>query len=126
MEQQGYNGELTAPLNTQMTFPVGVFVQGDDIYYSENGRIRKIVNGANASNSNNVYVMTLVGNGTNGYDGDYMPATSAQVNAPHGIFVTSSGEVLFADRLNHRIRKITIDGMIVTIAGMSIFFMTKN
>nr|CAG4718603.1 unnamed protein product [Naegleria fowleri] len=114
---QGYNGELTAPLNTQMTFPVGVFVQGDDIYYSENGRIRKIVNGANASNSNNVYVMTLVGNGTNGYDGDYMPATSAQVNAPHGIFVTSSGEVLFADRLNHRIRKITIDGMIVTIAG---------
>ncbi|KAG2383477.1 hypothetical protein C9374_004148 [Naegleria lovaniensis] len=114
---KGYNGEWTVPSNTQTEYPVSVHIHGNDVYYSENGRIRKIVNGLSTASSNSAYVLTLAGNGTNGYNGDDIPATSALVNAPHGIFVTSNGEVLFADRLNHRIRKITTDAKMVTIAG---------
>ena len=42
---------------------------------------------------------------------------SATFNNPHGIAIGQDGTVYVADRWSHTIRKITIDGMVSTIAG---------
>lgn len=62
-------------------------------------------------------ILTLVaGNGTYGYSGDDGPATSAQLLAPQGLAVDSTGNLYIADTGNLRIRKVS-NGVISTIAG---------
>jgi uncharacterized protein (TIGR03437 family) len=57
--------------------------------------------------------------GTNvaGFKGDGGPAISAQLNKPVGITMDAAGNIYFTDTNNSRIRKITTDGTITTIAG---------
>jgi sugar lactone lactonase YvrE len=52
-----------------------------------------------------------------GDSGDGGPATSALLNDPDGIALDSGGNLYVADLLNNRIRKITPDGIIQTVAG---------
>jgi sugar lactone lactonase YvrE len=63
-------------------------------------------------------ISTIAGNGTPGYGGDGGPATSAQLNEPWGVAVDSAGNLFIADLVNNRIRKVTTDGVIHTVAGM--------
>jgi sugar lactone lactonase YvrE len=63
------------------------------------------------------YISTLAGNGTANFAGDGGNATLARLNSPCGIAVDGTGNLFFADGLNHRIRKITPEGIITTIAG---------
>src|SRR5438876_3551447 len=44
-------------------------------------------------------------------------STSARLNAPHGVGVDAAGNVYIADLTNYRIRKVTPDGIISTVAG---------
>ena len=60
---------------------------------------------------------TVAGNGTYGFSGDRGVATRAQVDAVYGLAVDSLGVVYIADTWNHRIRKVTPDGTITTVAG---------
>ncbi len=61
------------------------------------------------------YVSTLAGNGEPGYrDG---PLREARFNGPIGIAVDSTGRIIVADTYNDRIRAITPDGAVSTIAG---------
>ena len=60
-------------------------------------------------------VSTLAGNGKAGYlDG---VATEAQFNGPIGVAVDKAGKVYVADTYNDRIRVITPDGQVSTLAG---------
>jgi trimeric autotransporter adhesin len=72
-------------------------------------RIRKIDTAGN--------ITTLIGNGTAGYSGDGGPASAALISRPHGILFDPAGNLIFSDRGNHRIRKVTPAGIISTIAG---------
>jgi hypothetical protein len=60
---------------------------------------------------------TVTGNGTGGYSGDGGPASSALIHSPYGIAMDASGNLFIADRDNARIRKVTPDGNITTVAG---------
>jgi sugar lactone lactonase YvrE len=64
-------------------------------------------------------ITTVAGNGTRGLSGDGGPATAAQLNLPWGVAVGANGNIYIADNQNLRIRKISPDGIIMTIAGGS-------
>jgi trimeric autotransporter adhesin len=76
-----------------------------------NNRIRKV-------NLSTVVITEVAGNGTAGYLGDSGAATSAELNAPYGVAVDTSGNIYIADTSNNRIRKVTAStGKISTVAG---------
>ena len=72
-------------------------------------------------------VLTRVaGNSRPGYSGDGGPATSAQVNLSflvdaflaNGLAVDPAGSLFIADSGNHRVRRVSPDGIIATVAGI--------
>lgn len=52
-----------------------------------------------------------------GFAGDGGPATAALLDDPAGMAVDAQGRVYLADRGNHRVRRVELDGTINTIAG---------
>ena len=60
---------------------------------------------------------TLAGSGTPTFFGDGGPALQARLFQPNGLARDAQGNIYFADSGNHRIRKISPDGRIVTVAG---------
>ncbi len=98
----GYSGDGGAATAAQLRSPAGVAVDGSgNIYIADysNSRIRKV----DASTGK---ISTIAGTGTAGYNGDG-GATSAQLNGPSGMTADGSGNIYFADRLNHIIRKLS-------------------
>jgi uncharacterized protein (TIGR03437 family) len=62
----------------------------------------------------------IAGNGSFGLPtGDGGPATSAGFNGIYALAVDSAGVVYICDSYNNRIRKVTTDGIVTTIAGGS-------
>ncbi|MDP6794196.1 MAG: immunoglobulin domain-containing protein [Verrucomicrobiota bacterium] len=60
-------------------------------------------------------VSTLAGSGSKGsIDG---PGADAQFSMPNGIALDSSGNIYVTDLINHKIRKITPEGVVSTLAG---------
>lgn len=62
-------------------------------------------------------ITTVAGNGQYDFTGDGGPATSAALAYPYGIAVAPDGSLIIADSDNLRIRRVTPDGKIDTIAG---------
>lgn len=62
-------------------------------------------------------IQTVAGNGVYGYTGDEVPATQASLFYPKWVAVDSTGNLFIADSFNMRIRMVTTDGIIHTIAG---------
>lgn len=60
-------------------------------------------------------IQIFAGNGTLGFSGDGGPATSASLS-PGGLALDTSGNLFFADASN-RIRKVSANGVITTVAG---------
>ncbi len=113
----GYNGDNIAANSAQLNAPVAVnHDAAGNLYIADfyNHRIR-IVDAAGIIN-------TYGGNGMGGYNGDNIPATSAQLYNPAGMDLDANGNLFFADDANHRIRKIdnTAQHIITTVAGNGI------
>ncbi len=62
-------------------------------------------------------ITTVAGTGAAGYNGDGIRATKARLYWPHDVFVDDVGNLFIADSNNQRIRQVTTDGVIHTIAG---------
>jgi type IX secretion system substrate protein/Big-like domain-containing protein/NHL repeat-containing protein len=105
----GDGGPATA---AELAFPQDVAVDKiGNVYIADNNnqRIRKVDTVG--------IISTIAGNGTQGYSGDGIPATAAELNGPAGVAVDGCGNVYIADLGNKRVRKIEITGIITTIAG---------
>jgi sugar lactone lactonase YvrE len=76
---------------------------------SANQRVRKITPRGR--------ITTLAGTGERGFSGDGGPGAAAQLNWPKGVAVDRHDNIYIADSLNHRVRRITPDGTISTLAG---------
>jgi sugar lactone lactonase YvrE len=97
----------------EFNFPTGVAVDGGGsiiIADYANHRVRKI--------SPDSTVSTLAGSGSFGFaDG---AGAAAQFNYPYGVAVDGEGSITIADYGNHRVRKITPEGTVSTLAGSGI------
>jgi sugar lactone lactonase YvrE len=60
---------------------------------------------------------TVAGTGMRGYSGDGGPATAAELFFPQGLAVDMSGNLYIADFDNYRVRRVSSDGLITTVAG---------
>ncbi|WP_413757071.1 RICIN domain-containing protein [Streptomyces sp. MMBL 11-3] len=108
----GFKGDGEPAVAAQLNRPYGVAVDGTGtLYFSDynNHRVRKITTDGKVS--------TVAGTGAAGYRGDNGPAQAAQLNCPREVAVDSAGSLYVVDANNHRVRKITADGQISTVAG---------
>jgi sugar lactone lactonase YvrE len=97
-------------LSAEFAQPLDVAVDAEgNVYVADNTghRIRRI--------SVDGQVSTLAGDGVKGYaDGS---GTAARFNYPSGITIDGDGDLIVADRMNNRIRKVTPEGVVTTLAG---------
>jgi len=108
----GYSGDGGPATGAELRVPNGVAVDGSgNLYVADlnNNRIRKV--------SPAGIITNVAGNGTAGFSGDGGPASSAQVSSPWGVAVDGAGNLYIADSNNHRIRKVSSSGIIITVAG---------
>jgi DNA-binding beta-propeller fold protein YncE len=93
--------------------PAGVAVDGaGNLYIVDRGAQRLLRLDAQTGSLD-----TLAGGDFPGDSGDGGPALKARLSSPLGVAVDSAGNVYIADKGNHRIRKISADGTISTLAG---------
>ena len=62
-------------------------------------------------------IVTIAGNGTDGFSGDGGPALAAGIGGISGLAVDTAGNVYFADTWNQRVRVVASTGVMSTIAG---------
>jgi uncharacterized protein (TIGR03437 family) len=108
----GYSGDNGPATKAQLRNPAGIALDAQgNLYIADQGnhRIRKV--------TPNGTISTFAGNGTPGYLSDNVPATSTSLNFPCDVKVDAKGNVYIADTVNNRIRRVSPDGIISTIAG---------
>ncbi|MFF1359993.1 RICIN domain-containing protein [Streptomyces sp. NPDC058297] len=108
----GFSGDDGLATAAALNYPYGIAVDNAGALYiadTENHRIRKVTTDGKIS--------TVAGAGSPGFAGDGGPAVSARLNGPYGVAVDSAGDLYIADAENHRVRKVTVDGKISTVAG---------
>jgi sugar lactone lactonase YvrE/dienelactone hydrolase len=108
----GSAGDGGPATQAELSVPLGLAVDKDGNLYiadSESHRIRRVDRDGN--------IATVVGTGVAGFAGDGGPALQAQLHAPTGLAIDRDGSLWIADTGNHRVRKVTPDGTIRTVAG---------
>lgn len=70
-----------------------------------------------SSSASAATISTFAGNGTKGSAGDGGPATAAQLDNPFGVVRGPDGNIWFCEYSGQRVRKVTADGKIHTVAG---------
>ena len=111
----GFSGDGGQATAAELNNPYGVAVDASgNVYIADGGnnRIRKV-------NSAGI-ISTFAGNGTAGFSGDGLAATSAQLNIPISVATDAAGNVYIVDNGDNRIRKVNSSGIITTIAGNGI------
>jgi trimeric autotransporter adhesin len=113
--RRGYSGDGGPANNAQLRGPFGVAVDTfGNLYIADelNQRIRRV--------SPSGIISTVAGNGVAGFSGDGGPATDAELNNPLGVSVDSAGNIYIADSSNNRIREVSPNGIISTVAGAGV------
>jgi sugar lactone lactonase YvrE len=108
----GFSGDGGPATQARLNMPHGLAVdRAGNLFISDlnNQRVRKV--------SPEGIITTVAGNGQLGFSGDGGPATAARINWPSGLAVDLAGNLFLADHYNHRIRKVSPDGIISTVAG---------
>ena len=112
----GFSGDGQLAINASLNFPEGVAVDtAGNLYIADQGnqRIRRV--------DSRGIITTVAGNGRPGFSGDGGRAVDAALGFPAGLAVDAVGNLYVADRDNARVRRVTPQGRIDTIAGVELF-----
>src|SRR5258705_2282181 len=100
----GYNGDKISATSAQLNGCAYIkFDLGENLYIGDafNQRIRRITNSTGI-------ITTVAGTGTAGYNGDGIPATTAELSNPFSIyFDRPKCNMYIGDYANNRVRKVT-------------------
>ncbi|MCL2659846.1 MAG: Ig-like domain repeat protein [Acidobacteriaceae bacterium] len=108
-----FGGDGGPATNALLKCPYGLTFDGaGNAYVADtfNYRVRKV--------DTSGIITTVVGTGTAGFNGDGIPAVSAQIFYPDGVVIDGAGNLYIADNYNQRIRKVDAGtGIITTVAN---------
>jgi len=111
--EPGYSGDGGPAAEAQLNEPYRVRYDeaSGNLYVCDtfNHAVRRI--------SSDGIITSVAGTGVEGYSGDGGPGSQAQLAYPYDARVGPDGAVYIADSANHRIRRVTPDGIITTVAG---------
>ena len=112
VEGAGGSGEIGSALESLID-PAGFTIEASGnivIADPTRHRLRRI-------NTNAGTIDYLIGTGLPGFAGDGGPGEAATLNGPVAVATDGRGNLIFADRSNHRIRRIAAGGNMETLAG---------
>lgn len=108
-----YSGDGGPATSASLSLPTGVALDGAGNLYiadTNNSCIRKV--------TADQVIHTVAGQCSYAlFQGDGGPAIQAKLSKPYSVAVDAQGSIYFSDTQNNRIRKVTPDGIINTIAG---------
>lgn len=110
--QEGFSGDGGPATQAMMVSPQAVAVAPDGSVYiadTYNYRLRRV--------DPNGIISTFAGNGQPSYGGDGGPATGASIYGPQDLAVGPDGSVYISTAWDPRVRKVSPDGIITTVAG---------
>jgi uncharacterized protein (TIGR03437 family) len=108
----GFSGDGGPASQAQISYPSSIVFSDDrTLYFYDRGnfRIRRV--------SPDGIIETVVGSGSSEWAGEDVPALEASLDGAVTLALSPSGELMFAVRGDHRVRRLTSDGRVVTIAG---------
>jgi sugar lactone lactonase YvrE len=111
----GYTGDGGKAVKAQLYYPNGLAVDAlGNLFIADfgNRRIRKVTPAG--------IISTVAGTGLSGYNGDGIPATSANIY-PTDVAVDTLGNLLIVEDSHSRIRKVDTSGIISTVAGTGLW-----
>jgi len=107
----GYSGDGGAATNASLNYPNGVAADSfGNVFIADTGNncIRMV--------GTNGIITTVAGGGAGGL-GDGSAATNASLNQPSGVALDAFGNLFIADTGDSRIREVSTNGIIATVAG---------
>ncbi len=108
--ERGDDGDGGPAMDARLLDPSWLLVDGSGaVFVSTINRIRRI----DADGT----ITTVAGSGEAGFDGDGEQAALSMLNGNAGMALDAGGNLYFADRGNHRVRRISRGGVITTVAG---------
>ncbi|MFZ0286559.1 MAG: choice-of-anchor D domain-containing protein, partial [Terriglobales bacterium] len=135
----GFSGEGMLPTTAELNLPDGLFVTGSAVSGTVvialadtiNNRVRVVNAGTGMTtvagvSINPAVIVTVAGDGTEGYMGDGLGATLAELNHPSAVVIDNAGNVDIADgdnlphgnsTSNEVIRQVDSGNLISTIVG---------
>lgn len=112
--EPGFSGDGAVARQAQLSYPRGLALDAaeEHLYIADAGN--NVVRRVRLANG---LIETVAGTGESGGSGDGGPAMEARLDRPSGVVVAEDGTLYIADTDNHRVRRVTPDGMIQTVAG---------
>jgi sugar lactone lactonase YvrE len=106
----GYTGSNVHATSAALVFPEGLAIDNNgNLFIADNNSVLKV--------DTNGILTTIAGDESSGFSGDGGPATAAKLKYPNRITFDTTGNMYISDKGNYRIRKISPDGIITTVAG---------
>ena len=113
--EESFSGDGGAAAAAGLSVPHGCrFDRHGNLFIADtrNHRIRRVAAGTGV-------ITTVAGTGREGYSGDDIPATAAQLAAPLAVDLDAAGNLYIVDTDNDRIRRVDAStGVISTVAGV--------
>ena len=112
--EPGFSGDQSAATTAQLDLPRAISFDGSGnllIADSRNQRVRRV-------DASSGMIATVVGDGTQGFLRDGLPATSASLNSPRSVTFSPSALLTLADSGNGRLRRVDLLGDLQTVAGI--------